>query len=162
MVFESFLAYSRLQTETAPKLTQSSAASLGYALDGRLGDFYNEEAFRHLLEIERARAERSDCSFLLLLVRLGKCPEHDVRVSREVGPTLLSGLSFCVREVDFVGWYREGRVAGAVLAQGLDIPGSDAPARIVERVTHVLSQRLPAKIASRLRVRVVKVDPRAK
>jgi len=163
MVFESFLSYSRLQTETASELTaQSSVASLGYALDGRLGDFYNEEAFRHLLEIERTRAERSDCSFLLLLVRLGRCPEQGDTISRAVCPALFSGLSLCVREVDFVGWYREGRVAGAVLAQGLDIPGSDAPARIVERVAHVLGQRLPERIATRLRVRVVKIDPRAK
>lgn len=160
MVFESFLSYSRLQAHTVT--ARSSAASLGYALDGRLGDFYNEEAFRHLLEIERTRAERSACPFLLLLVRLGRGPGHGGRVPREVGPTLLSGLSVCVREVDFVGWYREGRVAGAVLAQGLDIPASEAPSRIVERVTQVLRQRLPATIASRLQVRVVKVEPRAK
>jgi hypothetical protein len=68
-------------------------------------------------------------------------------------------LGLCVREVDFVGWYRQGRVAAAVLTQGVDLPDEDAPSRIVERVTRILSERLPHGVAERLRVRVVRLVP---
>jgi hypothetical protein len=63
----------------------------------------------------------------------------------------------CVREVDFIGWYRSARVAGAVLAQGFDEPGVDAPRHIVERITRLLSERLPKSVAARLRIRVVRL-----
>ena len=99
---------------------------------------------------------------MLLLVSLRKCPDAGIHVPRAVSSSLFSGLAHCVREVDFIGWYREQLVAGAVLAQGLDLPGSDAPTRVVERVTNKLSQRLPSTIAERLRVRVVQLGPRTK
>jgi hypothetical protein len=162
VVFESFLTYSRPQSRAVPSHIQKPPArSFGFALKGRAGEVYNEEAFRHFLGVERTRADRSERTFLLLLVSLRKCPTLGVEVPRAISASLFSGLSLCVREVDFIGWYREERVAGAVLAQG-DAPGSDAPARIVERVTTLLSRRLPSTIAERLRVRVVQLGPRVK
>jgi len=162
MLFESFLTYSRMQSEAAAdRREKPHVGSFGFALNGRAGDVYNEEAFRHFLAVERSRAERSERSFLLLLVSLRKCPDHGVAVPRALSSALFAGLSLCVREVDFIGWYRDERVAGAVLAQGLDVPGSDAPARIVERVTAILGRRLPSTIAERLRVRVVQLGLRA-
>jgi hypothetical protein len=62
-----------------------------------------------------------------------------------------------VREVDFIGWFRNQQVAGAVLAQGLEEPGAHASRRVVERVNRVLSERLPKSVATRLRVRVVRL-----
>jgi len=163
MVFESFLTFTRMQSETAVGHRQNSdAGSFGFAQDGRASNLYNEEAFRHFLAVERTRAERSERSFLLLLVSLRKSSDLDIRVPRAVSASLFSGLALCVREVDFIGWYRDRRVAGAVLAQGLDVPDSDAPARIVERVTTILSRRLRPDVAERLRVRVVQLGQRAK
>jgi hypothetical protein len=162
MVFESFLTYSRPQSRVvAERVPRPLARSFGFALEGRAGEVYNEETFRHFLGVERTRADRSERTFLLLLVSLRQCPTLGVRVPRAVTASLFSGLSLCVREVDFIGWYRDERVAGAVLAQG-GAPGSDAPARIVERVTTLLSRRLPSDIAERLRVRVVQLGPRLK
>jgi hypothetical protein len=69
----------------------------------------------------------------------------------------LSGLGRCFREVDFVGWLRHGRVAGAVLAQGPVGPGTDALPRIVARVSDLLGKRLPLTTAQRLDVRVIRI-----
>jgi hypothetical protein len=61
-----------------------------------------------------------------------------------------------------VGWYRERRVLGAVLTQGFNSPsGDDAHTQICRRVQHVLRGHLPDRLAERLRVRVVRLGPRA-
>lgn len=165
MAFESLLWYSRLFGQSAlPKRDEpSSIDSLGVvALQGRAGDAYTEQAFRHFLDVERIRAARSGRTFFLLLVSLRRCPDHGTRFGSPAAASLLEGLGICVREIDFIGWHREGRVAGAVLAQGLDYPGPDAAKRIVERVVGVLSDRLPASVTGRLRVRVVQLGSQSK
>jgi len=164
MPFESLLAYSRLFGEaTLRRPEESSGGSVGVvALEGRAGDVYTEQAFRHFLEVERVRALRSGRTFFLLLVSLRRGPERGVLFAPGVAANLLEGLGHCVREVDFVGWYRDRRVAGAVLAQGLEEPGANASGRIVERVTRVLSERLPRSVAGRLRVRVVTLGSQLK
>jgi len=164
MSFESLLAYSRLFGETAlRRRDESSVDSLGVvALEGRVGDVYAEQAFRHFLEVERVRAIRSGRTFFLLLVSLRRCPERGVQFGAGAAASLLQGLGLCVREVDFIGWYRDRHVAGAVLAQGLDERGADASRRIVERVNRVLSERLSKSIAARLRVRVVRLGSPSK
>ena len=98
----------------------ASASLLGYSpfQGGWAGKAYNEHAFRHFLTIERTRADQSACSFLLVLVSLKRHPGSNIRIAPSVSAALFSGLGLCVREVDFVGWFREDRVAGAVLAQG--------------------------------------------
>ena len=159
MSFESLFAYSRHFGETAlRRREESSVDSLGVvALEGRVGDVYAEQAFRHFLEVERVRAVRSGRTFFLLLVSLRRCPERGVRFGSGAAASLLQGLGLCVREVDFIGWFRNQQVAGAVLAQGLEEPGADASRRVVERVNRVLSERLPKSVAARLRVRVVRL-----
>ena len=159
MSFESLLAYSRLFGETTLRRREEpSVDSLGVvALEGRVGDVYTEQAFRHFLEVERVRAVRSGRTFFLLLVSLRRCPERGVRFGSGAAASLLQGLGLCVREVDFIGWFRNQQVAGAVLAQGLEEPGAHASRRVVERVNRVLSERLPKSVATRLRVRVVRL-----
>jgi len=158
MAFESLLAYSRFFGDTtASRREETQELRLSVTLDGSQGETYGEEAFRHFLALERLRAARSDRQFLLLLVNLRRCPERGVRFSSAVAANLLAGLELCVREVDFIGWYRHSRVVGAVLAQGLEAPASEAPNRVAERVAKVLRQRLPRNAADRLRVRVVRL-----
>ena len=92
---------------------ESDRCSCGVALEGRPGGAYNEEAFRHFLALEGKRSELSGRPFLLLLVDLKEQPV-DLKEQPEVGADkLLLALCLCVRETDFVGWYRERRVAGA-------------------------------------------------
>src|SRR5918994_6327369 len=118
MVFDSLLNYSRRTSDAIfNRRRELDPGSLGFAWDGPV-QTYNEEAFGHFLALERKRAERSSRTFFLVLVSLKREPRLRVRFSPFVADRLFSGLSHCVREVDFVGWFRQGNVAGAVLAQG--------------------------------------------
>ena len=128
------------------------------SLWGRKGQIYGEEAFRHLLAIERKRARRSNRSLFLLLVRFKGNSGSGLEIPPALAARLFSGLGLCVREIDFVGWHREGRIAGAVLAQGPQGPTDPNPravTRIFERVTTVLRRRLPMTGERILDVRVV-------
>jgi hypothetical protein len=136
--------------------------SCGLALEDRTGQAYNEQAFRHFLAIERKRAARASRSFLLLLVSLRKEPGASVVINAKAASRLFSGLAGCVREVDFIGWYREERVAGAVLTQGVGTPATAAVRGIAERVTQVLGRRLSGSEAQRLQVRVLQLSRRPK
>ena len=69
---------------------------------------------------------------------------------------LFAGLRVSVREVDFVGWYREGHVAAAALAQGVK-GSSEVPRLMAERVLAALRKRLAADQSKNLRVRVVRL-----
>jgi hypothetical protein len=123
---------------------------------GPLGRAYNEAAFRHFLAIERRRAVRSRRPLLLVLVsvrrRLGASP----KLTGTVAAALFSGLGACIREVDFVGWYREGRVAAAVLTQGAMVSGQ-LKDRVAERMVPALRKRLAAEQSRNLRVRVIRL-----
>jgi hypothetical protein len=122
----------------------------------------NEEAFRYFLTIERKRAERSGRSMLLLLVEFKSEREGDSRMDRLVSTKLFTGLAACVREIDFIGWYRTDRVAGAVLSQGSDTPAQDVAQQIGERVAQLLSERLPSHVRRRLQVRILQLHSKVK
>jgi hypothetical protein len=136
--------------------------SCGLALEDQTGQAYNEQAFRHFLTIERKRAARASRSFLLLLVSLRKEPGLSVTIDARAASRLFSGLALSVREIDFIGWYRQERVAGAVLTQGLATPESAAVGAIGERVRQVLGRSLSGREARRLQVRVLQLCRRSK
>jgi hypothetical protein len=120
---------------------------------GVAGLAYNEAAFSHFLAIERRRAERSRRSVLLVLVSAQSQAGRPATLSQAAASELFARLGASVREVDFVGWYREGRVAAAVLTQ--QAPASSVVRdRVVSRVTAAVSAPVLAA-HGRLRVRVV-------
>ena len=133
--------------------------SYGVALEGRLGQAYNEEAFRYFLEIERKRAARARRPVLLLLLDLKEQPVAGARIDPILAGKLFSGLWVCLRETDVVGWYREKRVAGAVLTQLENGPQSNLSALIRQRATGALVHGLSSDVARRLRVRVYQLRP---
>ena len=143
-------------------LVESNPRSCGVALEGRLGQAYNEEAFRYFLEIERKRAARLGRPRLLLVVGLTGQPKPDARISPVLAARLFSNLWLCLRETDVIGWYREDRVAGAVLTQVEDGLRPDATREIRRRVKRALCEGLSADAAPRLRVRVYQLRPRLK
>jgi hypothetical protein len=152
MAFDSLLSFTRVQEFTLSRSSSSSAV----VLEGRTGDAYEEQAFRHFLHLERERASAGGRKCLLLLVSLRRHPDRGTReMARQIGSAVLTGLEESVREVDFIGWYRDRHVAGAVLTQGLDAPGDQTRGAIADRVKRTLSRRLPGDVASRLRVRVL-------
>jgi hypothetical protein len=128
--------------------------SCGVALEGRLGSAYNEEAFRYFLEIERKRSQPSNRSLLLLLVDLKTKAGMSGHIDHAVSTKVFAGLSLCLRETDFIGWYREGQAIGAVLTQRAETPSTDASVDLTQRVSDVLRKGLPAGIVGNLQVRV--------
>ncbi len=115
---------------------------------------YNEAAFRHFLHIENGRAERSGRVVLLVLVEL-EAGGNPAPIPAAGASKLFAALTGCVREVDFVGWYRTGRTAAAVLMQGTGSVSGETSTAVGVRVGDILRARLPASIGSRIQVRVV-------
>jgi hypothetical protein len=140
----------------------SDWSSSRVASDNRLGQAYSEDAFRYLLTFERKRSERSGCVFLLLLVDLKEEPGQSVRIDSLVSSKIFSRLCLCLRETDFVGWYREERVAGAVLTQLDPGPRPEVSRAVRQRVSAVLGEGLPPDVTRRLQVRVYQLGPSLK
>jgi hypothetical protein len=118
------------------------------------GGPYGEEPFRYFLAVERKRAQRSGCLLLLLLVDLEGPPGVSARIDRAIATRLFADLGRCLRETDFIGWYREERVAGAVLTELGDGPPREVARRVGQRVREALGGGLPSNVARRLRVHV--------
>jgi hypothetical protein len=116
---------------------------------------YDENVFRHLLSLERVRAQYSNRSLFVLLVTLRPDATAGARMSSAVADAIFAGLRLCTREVDVIGWHREERVVGAVLTQGAE-PITGVMDDVVTRVTRVLERQVPA-VASRLRVRLIRL-----
>ena len=135
-------------------------ASHNVELPQGFGPVYNEEAFRYFLQVERKRASRSNSRFLLLLVDLERQPGQSAHVDEPTGARLFAAMWPCLRETDFIGWYRQGRVASAVLTQVGETPGVEVSNLVAERVREALIQKLPSNLARRLQVRVYQVPAR--
>src|SRR5437773_1412519 len=133
---------------------ESDRSLSSVALEGRLGQAYNEQAFRYLLEIESKRSERSGYPFLLLLIDLKKQEGASASLDSMVANHLFSNLWLCLRETDFVGWYREEGVAGAVLIELRNRRPTEVSRLIGKRVSARLYEHLPSDVARRLRVRI--------
>jgi GGDEF domain-containing protein len=131
----------------------------GFALQDGSGEAYNEEAFQYFLEIERKRAEISNRPFLLMLIDVnrhhGINPEIDVVTAGK----LFSILSQCLRETDFIGWYRDGRIAGAVLTQHGEPDRDDLSDVVRRRVCEALEKHFPPDRPRGLQVRVYHLSP---
>jgi hypothetical protein len=115
---------------------------------------YSEGAFGYFLSIEQERSERSGGPFFLVLVDLEEHSGVGGPIDPTVAAELLSGLRSGLRGTDFVGWYRQGRVVGAVLTESRSRHGTDVACVVTSRVTQMLSLRLRQEDAQRLRVRV--------
>ena len=117
---------------------------------------YNEDAFRYFLAVERARARRSERCLFLVLVAIHRTPGRRAHIPDTIAAALFTGLGASVREVDFVGWYKEGRVPAAVLAQG-NLSDATMARAIADRVRAELKKRLSLAQADTVRVRVVRI-----
>jgi len=120
---------------------------------GVAGQAHNEVAFRHFLGIELRRAQRSGQTVLLALVSMPVSPGRNATVTTADAARMFSALGASIREVDFVGWFHEGRVAAAALIQRAATPAG-ARQLIADRVTHSLRVQL-ADSSRPLRVRVI-------
>ena len=136
--------------------------SCGFALQEGSGEAYNEEAFQYFLEIERKRSEISNRPFLLMLIEFNRHPAGiNPEIDAATADRLFSILPRCLRETDFTGWYREGRVAGAVLTQHGEPDREDLSDVVRQRVTDALEQHFPPDRPRGLQVRVYQLSPHA-
>ena len=72
------------------------------------GNIYSEDEFRGIIEKERARADRTDIHFSLILLDLGSPAEnHETR-------HILQRISARMRKIDEIGWY-DRNLIGIVL-----------------------------------------------
>ena len=131
----------------------------GVALEGRLGQGYEEKAFRYFLEIERKRSARSGRPFLLLLVELKKPPKDSLGMDPALATTLLTGLTLSLRETDVIGWYPECRVLGAVLPQAASGPRAEGSRLVRQRIVKTLREGLSPDVARRFQVHVYQLRP---
>jgi hypothetical protein len=144
--------------------TTPTPRSDGFAMEDERRPTYDEQAFRYFLSIERERSERSNRPFLLLLVDLKAEPKSpgDTEIDAASAKRLFETLWLCLRDTDFVGWYRSDRVVGAVLTQYAVLAGTDVSGVVVQRVRAVLHDHLPRNIGNRIQVRVYELPPSMK
>jgi hypothetical protein len=141
----------------ATTLRVAERSSHNVALPEGCGPVYNEEAFRYFLQVERKRASRSNSRFLLLLVDLKRDAHQSASFEEATIVKLFGAMLPCLRETDFIGWYRQGRVASAVLTQVGETPGVEVSNLVAHRVREALGQNLPSSLSVRLQVRVYQV-----
>src|SRR5262245_3309374 len=103
---------------------------------------YGEEAFRYLLAVEQERSKRSTCPFFLLLIDMKERTGTNAGIDSMMAAALFDSLSRGLRETDFIGWYCDGRIVGAVLTQFERMPGAKAAHLVVQRVRTVLAHGL--------------------
>lgn len=123
---------------------------------GLIGQAYNEAAFRHFLAIDRLRAERRQHSMLLVLASIRPTPGRCAHLTRSTAAAMFAGLAAGVREVDFLGWYWQGRVAGAGLAQAVDLSEQQAGC-VGERILTAIRREVDDGRGPFVHVRVVRL-----
>ena len=104
--------------------------------------------------MECARAERSGRTFFLLLVDLTQQVGMSTLIDPQVASQLFAGLGSFLRQTDFVGWHRQGRVVGAVLAESPNPSRTDVALALGQRMTEAVETRVHSRVVKRLRVRL--------
>ncbi|MGZ6191967.1 MAG: sugar transferase [Syntrophales bacterium] len=89
--------------------------------------FYTVRHFRHMLHIERKRAERSKKPFLLMLLDLSGL--HTRHRNSHILEKMRSALVSCTRETDIRGWYERYKTVGVIFTEMASIDESS-----VERI----------------------------
>ncbi len=114
---------------------------------------YNETAFRYFLQVEEKRFLRSNRRFLLLLLDLNDEAGAAEVIDPSLSKKLFTALRPCVRETDFVGWYRQGRVIGVVCTQLDDSLGATVLNVVAGRFQKAMGDVLIERVGSRVHVR---------
>jgi hypothetical protein len=136
---------SKLRLDSIPGYTRFHGGAAGRA--------HNEAGFRHFLRIELQRAGRSGHCLLLVLVGVRERTGKSVNLPHDAASQVFSALGSSVREIDFVGWFKEGRIAAAALVQRAT-PTADVRQHIASRIMKILERERVA-LDGVARVRVV-------
>ena len=128
---------------------------------------YNQEAFRYLLERESKRSERSGRFCQILLVY--STDEHGriLQMNFDVAKIVVAAASRSFRETDYIGWYSDGRIVGAVLTVLAHESMALVPTQLQPRLVEFLGAELAIEEFSRLQILVCQpheagLEPRGK
>ncbi len=117
---------------------------------------YNEAAFRRFVRTDLTRARKLQRGLLLVLISVCRQPGRPIALSSRASSATLKGLATSMREVDFVGWFREGSVAAALLVSGAQSVDPAAVPGILARIRKAIEPHLP-EASGALRIRVVRL-----
>jgi hypothetical protein len=162
MAFEAYFPFTRMQVFRWRRLTPGLQASPVRPVLERAGRVYDEETFDYCLRLEHKRAALTGLPYFLVLISPRPDPAGKRRrIPRSRASDVFEALEGCVREIDSVGWYRDGRIAGAVLPQGSESASSNGARVVAARISDALLRRLPRVDAKQLRVRVLHLGCRS-
>lgn len=116
-----------------PKRTTSSTVK----------SLYPEEVFHGLMHSETARSARSGHPCRILLVYCTNAEGLVVPMESVLADKAISVLSVSVRDTDYIGWYRQGRILGVLLTGLRPEAGGEGceqlKTRVMEGLRHVLT-----------------------
>ena len=96
-------------------------------------------------------------SILLVLASIRPTPGRSAHLTHSTAAAMFAGLAAVVREVDFLGWYRQGRVAGAVLAQPGYLSDPQQAGRVSTRILAAIRREIHDGRGPFVHVRVVRL-----
>jgi len=115
---------------------------------------YNQEAFRYLLESESKRSERSGHSCQILLMYSTDARGRIVQMDSYVAKTVMAALPRSLRETDYIGWYRDKHIVGAVLTVLVKETMAQVSTHLQPRLVEIIRAELGVEETSRLQIRV--------
>ena len=115
---------------------------------------YNQEVFRYLLESESKRSERSGHFCQILLMYSTDAHGRIVLMDSHVAKAVMAASSRSLRETDYIGWYRDGRIVGAALTVLAQESMALVPIQLQPRLVECLRAELGIEEFSRLQIRV--------
>jgi lipopolysaccharide/colanic/teichoic acid biosynthesis glycosyltransferase len=136
------------KTDPVTEYHASKKTKMGHRLAG-------QEMFLEMLHRERRRTERSGRAFLLILVSSTSCRAHHAEFPT---PKVAIALSSCIREIDFLGWYKEPNTLGILITEF----GETSPhviESIVGRISIALQESVSSEVYCGLTL-VVRVFPK--
>ncbi len=149
---ERFRPKVRPAASTTPRVAPTQD---GLAWEGASGNAYDEQSFRFFLEAECRRSEANGCSGLLLLVEFKSSKSN---IDEKLAARIFASLSRCLRETDFFGWYRDGRVIGAVLTQPGTLQEQAGSQQVGERISKTIRESLERGVASEMHLRLMPIS----
>ena len=135
---------------SASRLSEAMTGMASFSQRGA----YNQEAFRYLLESESKRSERSGHFCQILLVYWTDAQGRIVPMDSHVAKTVMAELPRSLRETDYIGWYRDGRIVGAVLTILVQESMAPVASHLLKRLAEVLQSELSIEASRRLQFRV--------
>jgi hypothetical protein len=119
---------------------------------------YNQEAFRYLLKSESKRSERSGRLYQILLVYWTDVKVRIVPMDSQVAKTVMAALPRSLRETDYIGWYCDGHIVGAVLTVLAEESMAQVASHLQKRLAEILQLELSVAEGRRLQIRVCLPD----